>query len=57
MKIAPYPFIIMFDFVVTFILYPGPTFVKTFDSIDIVWSIIIFNMFYNLGDTVGKYLA
>lgn len=47
----------MFTFVITFTLYPGPTFVKPFDNIDNTWAVILFNVFYNIGDTVGKYVA
>jgi hypothetical protein len=55
--IMPYPFLIMFNFVITFILFPGPTFKKTFPQIDDVWKTIIFNLAYNIGDTAGKYSA
>jgi len=47
----------MFSFVITFTLYPGPTFTKPFDSIGKTWEIILFNLFYNVGDTLGRYLA
>lgn len=47
----------MFTFVITFILFPGPTFSKTFDGLDISWSVIIFLISYNIGDTTGKYSA
>lgn len=47
----------MFTFVVTFTIFPGPIFTKTFDSINGTWSVIIFNLVYNIGDTVGKYGA
>lgn len=57
MNILPYPLIIMGTFVVTFILFPGPSFTKTFDSINGTWSVIIFNLCYNIGDTTGKYAA
>lgn len=57
MAIAPYPFLIMFNFVMTFTIYPGPTFSKSFDNIDTAWKVIIFNMAYNIGDTAGKYAA
>jgi solute carrier family 29 (equilibrative nucleoside transporter), member 1/2/3 len=56
-KIKPYPFYIMFTFVITFTLFPGPTFVKPFRNIENTWAVIFFNIFYNIGDTVGKYIA
>jgi hypothetical protein len=56
-KITPYPFIIMFVFVITFTLFPGPTFARAIPGLAPTWSIIIFNIVYNIGDTVGKYSA
>ena len=56
-KIKPYPFYILFTFVITFTLFPGPTFVKPFSNIENTWAVIFFNIFYNIGDTVGKYIA
>lgn len=57
MKISPYPFIILFTLVITFTMYPGPTFIKEFSDIGGVWTVIIYNVAYNIGDTLGKYLA
>lgn len=57
MAISPYPFIIFMDFVITFVLFPGPTFSKTFVRIDSTWAVIIFNLCYNVGDTIGKFSA
>ncbi len=48
---------ILLNFVITFTLYPGPTFTRTFSDIGDSWKVIIFNLFYNIGDTVGKYVA
>jgi hypothetical protein len=42
---------------ITFTLFPGPTFSKTFDDINTSWSILIFLLAYNIGDTTGKYAA
>ena len=53
----PYPIYIMLTFVITFTLYPGPTFIKNFPDLDDVWKVIIFNLMYNIGDTAGKYMA
>lgn len=47
----------MFTFVITFTLFPGPSFDKTFDGLDVSWSVAIMLLFYNIGDTVGKYSA
>ena len=47
----------MGTFVVTFILFPGPSFTRTFDNINPTWAVIIFNICYNVGDFVGKYSA
>jgi equilibrative nucleoside transporter 1/2/3 len=47
----------MFTFVVTFTLFPGPSFDKRFDDLAVSWSVVIILFFYNLGDTVGKYVA
>lgn len=55
--IFPYPFIIMLTFVITFILFPGPTLSKTFDNFNVSWSVIIFLISYNIGDTLGKTVA
>lgn len=57
MKIFPYPFIIMFTFVLTFTLFPGPSFSKKVKGMDTAWTVIIFLVAYNIGDTVGKYMA
>ena len=57
MQIVPYPFIIMFTFVITFILFPGPTFSRSITGLNGTWSVIIFNIMYNIGDTTGKYIA
>jgi len=57
MTIFPYPFIIMLTFVITFALFPGPTLSKTFEDVNVSWSVIIFLLVYNIGDTLGKYSA
>jgi hypothetical protein len=56
-QIKPYPYYIILTFVVTFTLYPGPTFTKHFDNIGKTWAVILFNFFYSIGDTAGRYLA
>jgi hypothetical protein len=53
----PYPIIIMLNYVITFVLFPGPCFSKKVGTLDITWCVIIYNLAYNLGDTLGKYLA
>lgn len=47
----------MFTFVITFTLFPGPSFDKTFDDLEVSWSVLILVVSYNIGDTVGKYAA
>ena len=54
--IHPYPLFIGLDFVMTFMLFPALTFEKKMDM-NITWSILIFNLMYNIGDTVGKVLG
>ena len=51
--INPYPLYIGGNFVITFMLFPALTFEKKMDM-DITWSILIFNLMYNIGDTLGK---
>ena len=55
--IRPYPMVIMFTFVVTFTLFPGPTLKRAVGSLPFAWSSVIMLMSYNIGDTLGKYLA
>ena len=55
MTIFPYPFIIMLTFTITFTLYPGPTISKTFDDVNVSWSVIIFLLVYSIGDTLGRF--
>ena len=59
MNILPYPFVIMGTFVITFTLFPNPTFAKSFDedTLNPTWGIIFFILAYNIGDTTGKYAA
>lgn len=47
----------MFTFVITFTLFPGPSLDKTFDDLEVSWSVLIMITSYNIGDTVGKYTA
>jgi hypothetical protein len=47
----------MFTFVITFTLFPGPSFDKKFSGLDVSWSTMLILLFYNIGDTVGKYTA
>lgn len=47
----------MLTFVITFILFPGPTLSKTFSDLDVSWSVVLFLISYNIGDTIGKYSA
>lgn len=49
--------VIMFNYIITFILFPGPTFSKKVGTLDVTWCVIIYNLAYNLGDTFGKYIA
>lgn len=57
MNILPYPLLIFGSFAITFTLFPGPVFTRTFSNISVSWSILIFNFCYNFGDTIGKFLA
>ena len=57
MAIFPIPLILMLNFIITFILFPGPSLKKTFPEIPISWSVIFFLLSYNAGDTIGKYLG
>jgi hypothetical protein len=54
MKILPYPFIILFTFIITFTLYPGPSFHKVAPGLDNTWSVLVYNLVYAFGDTVGR---
>lgn len=56
-SIYPYPYIIMATFIITFTLFPGPSFDKKLDGFDPSWTIIVLLLSYNIGDTVGKYTA
>lgn len=55
--IFPFPLILIVNYIITFMLFPGPTLSKTFPSIPIPWSNVIFLLAYNIGDTVGKFVA
>lgn len=54
--VFPYPLILIVNYVITFMLFPGPSLKKTFNYIPISWSNIIFLLAYNIGDTVGKFI-
>jgi hypothetical protein len=56
-NIFPYPLILIANYIVTFMLFPGPTLSKTFPGMPVSWSVITFLLSYNIGDTVGKYLG
>ena len=47
----------MMTFTVTFTIFPGPIFTKTFGDINGTWSVILLNLAYNLGDLLGKFGA
>ncbi len=47
----------MFTFVITFTLFPGPSFDKMVGDLPGAWSVILILLFYNIGDTIGKYAA
>jgi glycopeptide antibiotics resistance protein len=47
----------MLTFVLTFTLFPGPSLSKTFEGLEVSWSVLIMVISYNIGDTVGKYAA
>ena len=51
--INPYPLFIGGNFVITFMVFPALTFEKKMDM-NTTWSILIFNLMYNIGDTLGK---
>jgi hypothetical protein len=44
----------MITFVITFTLYPGPSFHKVPPGLDNTWSVLIYNLAYALGDTAGR---
>lgn len=56
-KLFPYPYLILLNFVITFMLFPGPTLRKTFPSVANSWSVVIFLFSYNIGDAIGKYMG
>ena len=45
------------NYIITFMLFPGPSLSKTFPGMSVSWSVVTFLMAYNMGDTVGKYLG
>lgn len=45
------------NYIITFMLFPGPSLSKTFPGMPKSWSVVTFLMAYNIGDTVGKYLG
>ena len=47
----------MATFIITFTLFPGPSFDKKLDGFDPSWTVIVMLLSYNIGDTVGKYTA
>ena len=51
--INPYPLYIGGCFVITFMLFPALTFEKKMDM-NVTWAILVFNLMYNIGDTLGK---
>lgn len=51
--INPYPVYIAVDFIITFMLFPALTFEKKM-NMNGTWAVLIFNLMYNIGDTVGK---
>lgn len=55
--VFPFPLILIANYIITFMLFPGPTLSKTFQSMPIAWSVVTFLLAYNIGDTVGKYIA
>jgi hypothetical protein len=56
-NIFPFPLILIGNYIITFTLFPGPTLSKTFQDMPIAWSVVTFLLAYNIGDTVGKYIA
>lgn len=56
-NVFPFPLILIANYIVTFTLFPGPTLKKTIPFMDTSWSVVIFLLSYNIGDTVGKYMA
>ncbi|MCB0370244.1 MAG: hypothetical protein KDD45_12685 [Bdellovibrionales bacterium] len=55
--IAPYPLLILLSLTLYFTLFPAPTFSRRFESLQPIWSTLIFAMSANVGDIVGKYFA
>lgn len=57
LNIFPYPLVLIANYIITFMLFPGPSLSKTFPGMSMSWSVVTFLMAYNTGDTVGKYLG
>ncbi|CAD8054442.1 unnamed protein product [Paramecium sonneborni] len=57
-KVAfPIPLLIVILYVQTFMMFPGVAFQKSFDSDFINWGQCFISLGYNMGDTLGKFLA
>ena len=47
----------MVTFIITFICFPGPMLKHKVGSLATAWSAVIYLFSYNIGDTIGKYIA
>ena len=56
-SIFPYPLIIFFNYIITFLVFPNLTINKKYDDLDFVWSSLLFFCVYNIGDTIGKFIC
>ncbi|CAD8136157.1 unnamed protein product [Paramecium octaurelia] len=57
-KVAfPIPLLIVILYIQTFMMFPGVAFQKSFDSEFINWGQCYISLGYNIGDTLGKFLA
>lgn len=56
-SIFPYPILMFFNYVVTFLVFPNLVIHKEYSNLEFVWSSLIFFFVYNVGDTLGKYIC
>lgn len=55
--IFPYPLVLVVTLATTYILFPGPSFDKTFDNMEKSWSVMLILLYFNVGDSIGKFYA
>jgi uncharacterized membrane protein YbjE (DUF340 family) len=56
-SIFPYPLILAVTYIITYMLFPGPSFNKTFDNMEVSWSVMLMLLYFNVGDSIGKIYA